>query len=75
MANQILDDINDYVNLGDSNAYQRLLNNGLHTLTRDYKGWESVYLDTTGSGGISNTARVLFKQTSDGIEWMIKIFH
>lgn len=32
MANQILDDINDYVNLGDSNAYQRLLNNGIHTL-------------------------------------------
>lgn len=74
LANQILDDISDYIYRGDEAAYQRLIDHGLHTLTRDYKGWESVYLDADGRG-MSNTARLLFKRTPDGVEWMVKIFH
>ena len=75
LANQILDDINDYVYYEDRDAYQRLIDKGLHTLQRDYAGWESVYVDPDGSRGISNTVRILFKQTPNGVEWMVKIFH
>ena len=76
MGNEILDDISSYYFSNDQKAYDRLKKNGLHTLRRDYAGWESVYIDVSGARGIDNTARVIFRQTNDGtIEWQIKLFH
>ena len=76
MANEILDDISSYYFLNDQGAYNRLKKNGLHTLTRDYAGWESVYIDVSGTRGVDNTARVIFRQTNNGtIEWQVKLFH
>jgi len=63
---QILNDIRDYHYYGDQDAYNRLVNDyQLHPLTGAYAGWNSVYLQP--GGGSSNTARIIFRETKNGI--------
>ncbi|WP_246096476.1 polymorphic toxin-type HINT domain-containing protein [Paenibacillus sinopodophylli] len=77
IANQILNDIVDAKN-GNTAALASLQARGDHALENrassgNYAGWNSVYVGTTG--GASNTVRVLYKQTSNGIQWNVAIWH
>ena len=77
LANQVLNDIYDYYFLGSRDAYNRLKDGkrNWHELKRDYKGWDSIYINPNGEADIDNIVRIIFKVVEDGIEWNIKIFH
>ena len=59
---------------GDKNAQAYLKKMGDHLLTRDYSGWNSVYLNP--GVGSDNIMRFLYKILPDGtIEFMIRQWH
>lgn len=78
-ANQILDDIAAQAR-GDANARARLQALNDHILTnrsstggQNYAGWNSVYIrDELGRNGVM---RIIYKQTSKGIEWRVVQWH
>jgi hypothetical protein len=55
---------------GDAAAAARLAIRSPHVLTGDLKGWTSLDI-----AGRSISARFLYKETRDGIEWMVRSTH
>ncbi|KLH95814.1 phage late control protein, partial [Brevibacillus formosus] len=77
LANQILDDISAQAR-GDASARARLEALNDHVLEnrrngQNYAGWNSVYIrDEYGNNGVM---RIIYRQTSEGIEWNVVQWH
>ncbi len=63
--------------MGSQDAYNRLKDGkrNWHELKRNYKGWDSIYINPDEEDDLENIVRIIFKVVEDGIEWNIKIFH